>query len=172
MEPFKYSKGLLSEREFMFALPSIIIGVSILSLPNEVAKVTHFSDGWISILVAGILFTGMALLATHVASHFPDKSFYDYASILVTKPIAIAISFLYVLAGVGISAYTTRSVAFISQQYLFNRTPMEVLGLAFLLVVIYGVSGSRVGLFRLNILFFANHFDHLYFCRIVQYQMD
>src|SRR5699024_8177427 len=41
-----------------------------------------------------------------------------------------------------------------SKQYIFVRTPMVVVLLIFLLVVIYGIYGSRVALFRLNMLLF------------------
>jgi len=153
MNSYKYSDENISENEFMIALPSIIIGVSILSLPSEVAKVTQFSDGWVSILLGGIIFTLFAVLATKLATLFPEESFFSYTSFLVTKPVAIILVFLNILVGLFISAYSVRSVAFISQQYLFNDTPMEVIALLFLLTIVYAVSGSRAGVFRLNVLF-------------------
>lgn len=42
----------------------------------------------------------------------------------------------------------------IAKQYLFMRTPIEAINLVFLLVVVYAVAGSSVGLLRLNMLFF------------------
>ncbi|MGO4274149.1 endospore germination permease [Paenibacillus sp. TAF58] len=49
-------------------------------------------------------------------------------------------------------AYEVRAIANISKQYLFEHTPVEAISLTFLLVVVYAVSGSRVGIIRLNIL--------------------
>lgn len=143
----------LSKREFMFAFPSVIIGISILSLPSSIADATSFSDGWIPILIAGIMATLLALLAVHVASYFPGKPFLEYAPTLVTKPIAILFALVLIISHIFLAGFITRTVAYIAQQYLFERTPMEVLALLFLLVVIYAVCGSRVGLFRLNMLF-------------------
>src|SRR5690625_3811298 len=137
----------------MFALSVIMMCVSVLSLPREIAKVTLFSDGWISILLGGIFFVFFTVLAVKLASLFPEKSFYSYTSILVTKPVAIVLTFLNICVGIMISSITIRSLANISQQYLFEQTPMEILALCFLLVVIYAVSGSRAGIFRLNVLF-------------------
>lgn len=153
MNPINNNEKVLTERDLMFSLPSAMIGVSILSLPSDIAKVTSFSDGWISIVIAGVIFTLLATMAVKIALHFPDQSFYDFASYLVTRPVAIIISLVFVATGVLISASATRSLAFIAQMYLFERTPMPVIALAFLLVVVYAVSGSRVGIFRLNILF-------------------
>ncbi len=153
MNPFKYSDEQISDSEFMIALPSVIIGVSILSLPSEVAQVTLFSDGWVSITLAGVILTFIAILAVKVATLFPEQSFLSYTSYLVTRPVAMILAFIYIILSLFISAFAIRSVAFISQQYLFDHTPMEVLALSFLLVVIYAVSGSRAGIFRLNVLF-------------------
>src|SRR5690625_3242747 len=153
MNPFKYSDEQISVSEFMILIPSMVIGVSILTLPSAVAQATLFADGWISILIAGLIFTFIAILGTKVAALFHDKSFLTYTSILVTKPVAIVLAFINIFIAIFISALSVRNVAFISQQYLFDHTPMEVLALSFLLVVVYAVSGSRAGVLRLNVLF-------------------
>src|SRR5690625_2126503 len=153
MNPFKYSDEKIDETELMIALPAVIIGVAILSLPREVASITMYNDGWVSILFGGIIFTTLTVMATKLAAMFPDKSFLDYTSYLVSKPIAIGLVWIKIVLTILLVSFATRSVAYISQQYLFEHTPLEVLALSFLLVVIYGVSGSRAGIFRLNMLF-------------------
>src|SRR5699024_10963731 len=152
MNPFKYEDEYISRTEFMIAIPAMIIGVTVLSLPGSIAKATLYSDGWLVILISGVMFTVMAILATKLAVLFPGQSFLSYTSYLVTKPVATIITFIYSIIAILLSAYSICSVAFISQEYLFEQTPMGVLGLLFLLVVVYAVSGSRAGIFRLNIL--------------------
>src|SRR5699024_7322062 len=153
MQPFRYSDESIDENELMFAIPSIIIGISILTLPSKIAQVTLFSDGWIPILVSGIVITIFALLGLKVANTFPNKDFYDYASLLVTKPIAFIITMGFVISFFALLTYLVGLVSFVTQRYMFTQTPMTAIGLIFLLVIIYAVSGSRVGLFRLNMLF-------------------
>ena len=94
MNPYQYSDNYISEKEFICAYPSIIIGVAVLELPSLVAAETSFSDGWISIFLAGVIFTVLAILAVKVAMCFPDQSFFSYTSFLVTRPIAITISLI------------------------------------------------------------------------------
>jgi len=154
VQHYDISNKRITNGEFTIAFPSAIIGVSVLELPSEVASVTVYSDGWISILIGGIIFSLFALLAVHVAKSFPNDSFYTYTSRLLSKPVAGFIAFIVIVIALLTGSYILRSVAFISQQYLFDKTPMEILALSFLLVVIYAISGERIGLFRLNILFF------------------
>ncbi|MGM8364306.1 GerAB/ArcD/ProY family transporter [Virgibacillus sp. W0181] len=153
MNPFKYSDETISEREFMLALPSIIIGVTILSLPYQVAQVTSGSDGWIAIIIGGLIIGFFSWLGAKLASTFHDQSFFSYSSSLVTKPVAFVFTVTYIMIAITISAYVVRSFSDILKEYLFSKTPVEVLALTLILIVVYAVSGSRAGVFRLNILF-------------------
>lgn len=89
-----------------------------------------------------------------LAANFPDQSFLSYASAIITKPVAILLTLSLGITALLISAYVVRDIASTAKEYLFDQTPVEVVGLTFLLVVIYSVSSSRIGLFRLNMLFF------------------
>ncbi|WP_200416405.1 GerAB/ArcD/ProY family transporter [Virgibacillus salexigens] len=154
MKWFEYGDETISDKELMIAVPSITIGVGILSLPRFIAKDTVSSDGWITLAISGILFIGLAWLIAKLASSYPDQTFVEYAGSLVTKPIAVILTFLLAVHGLILGAYVMRVIADIAKEYLFDRTPVEVIALSFLLVVVYAISGSRAGLFRLNMMFF------------------
>lgn len=148
------SYGTISDMELAFALPGFIVGVAVLSLPHQLASDTIGADGWIPLIVCGMLVTIITLLAMKIASTFPGQTFFSYSSSLVTKPVAMILNFTYTSFSILITAYVIRGVSDIAKHYLFENTPLEVLALSFLLVVVYAVSGSRPGLFRINILFF------------------
>ncbi|MEK3907605.1 GerAB/ArcD/ProY family transporter [Oceanobacillus sp. FSL W7-1309] len=150
---FKYGDDKIQNRDIMIALPSMLIGVGILPFPRILAEDTRFSDGWIVILFSGAIVTAIAWCVAKLAANFPNQSFLDYSSSLVTKPVAVFFTFLFTVQGVALTAFEVRSIAEISHQYLFNRTPMEVVALTFLLVVVYAVANTRGGIFRLNAMF-------------------
>jgi len=150
---FEYADEFISEREIMVVVPSIVIGVGILSYPKYLASVTEGADGWISILIGGIIAIAMTWTVAKMASSFPNEPFLSYASRIVTKPVAVVLTFVFVIFSLQIATFQIRQIADISKQYIFSHTPVEVIALTFLLIVIYAVSGSRVGLFRLNMMF-------------------
>ena len=150
---FNFSDNTISEREIMFALPSIIIGVTILSLPNQLAKVTSASDGWIAIIIGGVIIAFFTWLGAKLAACFPNQNFTAYASSLVSRPIAYLFSLFFIITAIAISAFVVRSFSDILKGYIFDQTPTEVLALALILIVVYAVSGSRAGIFRLNVMF-------------------
>ncbi|WP_163539925.1 endospore germination permease [Gracilibacillus sp. YIM 98692] len=154
MNRFEYADNKFSEIEMMIAIPSFIIGVGILSLPQALASATTAMDGVFSILIAGGIVTFITWAIAKFAASFPDTTFISYASLIVSKPVAILLTFLFAIVFFSITAYQVRKIADISKQYLFDQTPVEVISLTFFLVIIYAVSGSRVGIIRLNMMFF------------------
>ena len=153
MKRFEYADKFIGEHELMIAVPSIVIGVGILSLPKHLASVTIAADGLIPILVGGVLAIFTTWMVAKIASNFPGQSFFSYASCIVTKPVAFVLTLLFAIIFLQIAIFQIRQIADVSKQYIFESTPVEVIALTFLLVVIYAVAGSRAGLFRLNMMF-------------------
>lgn len=144
----------IHDKDIMFAVASNTISITILFLPRYITEHTVSSDGWITIVLGGLIAILLGWLLAKIASSFPNESFLSFASYLVSKPIAILLCFLFILQFIMTSSFQMREIATLSHEYLFDRTPLEVVCLAFILVVIYAVSGSRTAIFRLIILFF------------------
>lgn len=152
MRSFEYGDREIGAKELGYAVASIIIGTGILSLPRTLAATTKTSDGWVSIVIGGMIAIIFGWVMAKLASKFPRKSFFEYTSLITSKKIAYILTFLIVIYMIGISSLTTRMLSNVSKLYLFDRTPIEVLALAFLLVIIYAVSGSTTALLRLNLM--------------------
>ncbi|WP_077324430.1 GerAB/ArcD/ProY family transporter [Virgibacillus siamensis] len=153
MDRFEYGDDKITDKEIMVAVPSIVIGVGVLYLPRVVAADTIAADGWLALLVGGIIIMFFTWLCAKLAVQFPGKQFIDYASLIISKPIAICMTIMLAIQGVLITAFEVRVIGDLAKHYLFDRTPPEVIMLVFLLVVVYAVSGSRAGVLRLNMLF-------------------
>ncbi|MFD1360881.1 GerAB/ArcD/ProY family transporter [Lentibacillus salinarum] len=153
MERFEYADNFIGEREILVSVPSMVIGVGMLSLPRQIASPTVAADGLIAIVTGGVLVILLTWLIAKLASVFPQQNFIDYASLLTSRPLAIVFTSLLAVQGLLLAAFETRVIADVAKQYLFDQTPNGVIGLSFLLVVIYAVSGTRAGLFRLNMMF-------------------
>ncbi|GAA0598937.1 spore germination protein GerLB [Virgibacillus siamensis] len=153
MDRFEYGDDKITDKEIMIAIPSIVIGVGILYLPRSLAEGTLALDGWLPLLIGGIIVSFLTWLTARLAAQFPGQEFLDYASLIVSRPVGICLTLLLAVQGLLITAFETRAIGDLAKHYLFDRTPIEVIMLAFFLVIIYAVSGSRSGIFRLNMLF-------------------
>lgn len=137
----------------MFLITIYTLGVVVLTLPRVIASKTVSVDGWIGIILGGILACLFGWLLAKLVSKFPGQSFMSFTANLLSKPVAIIISFIFFFQYLITASYNARFLAEISRQYFFDRTPVEVICLVFLLVVAYAASGLRVGISRLNFLF-------------------
>lgn len=153
MKPTKIH-GFISDRDLMIAVASNIIGVLTLSFPKVIAEDTNAADGWLPILVGGGIACFLAWILTKIAISFPNQTFYNFSSYLLSKPIATIILVFFLIQFIAFTSFNVREVTVLAHQYLFDNTPIEVISLSFLLVVVYAVSGSRAAIFRLNLIFF------------------
>ncbi|WP_028782244.1 GerAB/ArcD/ProY family transporter [Thalassobacillus devorans] len=154
MKNFNYSDENIYDRDILIAIPSMVIAVATLFLPRELASVTIALDGILALLIGGSITILITWMIVKLASRFPQQSFLTYTSLLINKPIAVLLTCFFIWYGILVVSYEVRAIATISHLYLFDKTPIEVIALNFLLVVVYAVSGSRSAIFRLNALFF------------------
>ncbi|WLD92751.1 endospore germination permease [Alkalihalobacillus sp. AL-G] len=153
MKSFEYGDEEIGVKEILFSVPGMVIGVGILSLPRLLSTATNFLDGWISIIIGGIVAIFFTWIVAKLASRFPRQTFFTYASSIISTPVAFALTLMMSIDLLLFTAYEIRSIAVISKHYLFDRTPVEVISFTFLLVVVYAVSNSRVAILRLNVMF-------------------
>ncbi|UOQ84784.1 GerAB/ArcD/ProY family transporter [Gracilibacillus salinarum] len=153
MKKFEYADEQISDKQILIAVPSFVIGIGVLSLPKYIASVTTASDGWVALLIGGIIAMVITWSVAKLSARFPNQSFFTYSSAIVTRPIAMMLTFLFSCLSMGITALQIRQIADISKHYLLKETPVEVISFTFLLLIIYAVAGSRTALFRLNTMF-------------------
>ncbi|WP_127531276.1 GerAB/ArcD/ProY family transporter [Paenibacillus kobensis] len=153
MKTASFGERPVTPLEMSMTIASMLIGVGVLTLPRTLASATKSFDGWMSIAGAGLIAMLLGALVSRTAVKAGNQPFLEYASSLISRPLACLLAFFQMLYFLGFSAYETRAIANISKQYLFDRTPVEYIALAFFLVIVYGVSGSRSGLLRLNVMF-------------------
>ncbi|MFE8700145.1 Ger(x)C family spore germination protein [Cytobacillus sp. FJAT-54145] len=152
MKNFEYGDKYITEKEIAYAVPSMVIGVGILTLPRLLATTTK-TDGYIALLVAGGLSIIITWLIAALPSRFPGQSFYSYTGRIATKPVALLLTIGISLYFLALTSYLIRVVSMVAKQYLFDITPLEVIAFLFLLIIIYGGAGGSIGVLRLNLMF-------------------
>ncbi|MBO9600095.1 MAG: GerAB/ArcD/ProY family transporter, partial [Cohnella sp.] len=105
MKPFDYADAKIGTREMALMLSSIILGVGVLTMPRDLAKATESSDGWLSILIAGSVAIVLAWIASKLAARFPGRSFYDFTSSIVSKPVATVVTAAFFVYFIGYASF-------------------------------------------------------------------
>ena len=129
------------------------LGVGILTLPKIVAEIMGSSDGWLVILISGIVMLGIGALIGQVINRFPGQSLLSISNQLLGIWITRFIFLLLALIGLAYLAVVLRITGMLAKLYFFDLTPIEVLILIFALVIIYCVAGLRIAIMRICLLF-------------------
>jgi len=116
-----------------------IFGTGVIILPRLTAEHAN-QDGWILVILATILACFCMFVISSLGRCFPDKSFYEYTSILVSKPIALVLSLLFVIRLIFHMSLTLRIFLEIVGQSMLPTSPFWVTGLLLLMVSAYGAS--------------------------------
>lgn len=147
------AEKLISKNHMGINIASVTIGVGILTFPRALAKATGAVDGWISVVLSGLIAYLIAWTLAKLASRFPRQTFFEYSSLIASKPVGYILTTLVCMYTMLFVSFEIRAIGNIAKQYLFYNTPVEMITLSFLLVVQYSVAGSRISMLRLNLLF-------------------
>ncbi|MRD40221.1 GerAB/ArcD/ProY family transporter, partial [Bacillus thuringiensis] len=74
-------------------------------MPRDIANQTLFSDGWIILLLGGLICAVLGWFVTRVAILFPEQYVVQFARALLTTPVAYTVSSILVLTVAALRAY-------------------------------------------------------------------
>jgi spore germination protein len=128
---------------------SFILGLGILTLPRAVTDETGTPDGWISVILGGLVAMLAGSLLAKFSQCFPGKTFYQYSQDIAGKWIGNIIC----LYGVGyftlLASFEVRAMAEVTDFFLLPATPKEVTMGMLLLASAYLVVGGLNAVARL-----------------------
>ncbi|CAM4475055.1 spore germination protein KB [Paenibacillus endophyticus] len=127
------SSGQAAKILIMFAQ-----GSAALILPSAVTAIAK-QDGWLSMLIAGPFNYFILLVYLALADRFPNMSLAQYAEKIVGKWAGKALTFIYILFFLLLSALVLRNISDFMSLSVLPLTPEWFIDSTFMLVVIYGV---------------------------------
>lgn len=130
-----------------------VISVEVFSLAGDAASALG-TDGWLVIVVLGIINIFTVLFIIRLNSIFPGKTIAEYSQIIIgTIPGKVLTSF-FTIHLIFVIAYVTRVFTEVIKMFLLFRTPTEVIMLSLILVCTYIVRGGIECVARIDELLF------------------
>ncbi|MBJ8025981.1 GerAB/ArcD/ProY family transporter [Bacillus cereus] len=134
----------ISQKQLFFLIFQSQVGSGVLSLPFSVHKHTQ-SDGWISILIAGMGIQLFLLLIWTLLWGFKGKNFYEITPIVFGKHLGKIINITYITYFVLIMSVLALRFANLLKKWILDYTPFSILVLLLLVTGIYiGQNNLRV----------------------------
>ncbi|SCX95856.1 GerAB/ArcD/ProY family transporter [Alkaliphilus peptidifermentans] len=145
----KNYNGEITSIQAYIMIISIMIGSGILGLAREVAEISQ-QDAWISVLVNGIFVSIIMSIIVFTIRNFPGHNFFQYTSILLSKPIAYIITVIYIIYIAIFSGISIRFLVEMISTWFLPKTPIFVVSLIIVITTVYMTMHGLTTLARFN----------------------
>ena len=81
------SSKLLSDFYAISIISSTMLGVGLLTLPSSITNQTNNADGWIVLIMDGLLFIGIVLFLVWMVKYFTISCMFDFSQEVTGKLI-------------------------------------------------------------------------------------
>lgn len=132
-------KITLSQLAYIFIQSQI--GVDILNLSTVLHKAAG-ADGWIALLIGGLISTVFVLMILHISKRFPGEGLFDILRSIFGKTLGNVAGFGYYVYFLVVAIYLLTSYGELINQWLLPETPILILYLLLLFSALYTISGG------------------------------
>lgn len=129
---------------------STIIGVGVLSMQSTLAEEMG-PDGWIAILIAGILMIPLFAVYNKIFKLYPDKDFFEIGKTSLGFFFNI-IMLVMVAYLVLVLAIVARTLGELIKIFLLQRTPLEAI------IIVFIISTSYIATYEIDVIARAGYF--------------
>ena len=134
-----YKNDKISNKQLNILLITNIFGTGVIILPRLAFERAGFSS-FIFVALTGLFAFFCAFIIKSLTNLFPDKSFYEYTSIIMGKPISLLLTAGFVFRLIIHTVLTIKIFLQITQHIMLPNTPMWIVAALIILVSAYGSS--------------------------------
>ncbi len=106
-------------------------------MPRTAAEAMGTPDGWISVILGGLLAIVASMIITKLNQWFPGQTFYQYNQQIVGKWLGSLLSLSLTIYSIVFAAFELRIVGEITQFYLLDGTPISFITITMMWVGVY-----------------------------------
>ncbi|MEH6945222.1 GerAB/ArcD/ProY family transporter, partial [Bacillus sp. JJ722] len=141
----------ISKTQFFNIIIQSQIGIAILTLPYQSYQSAKY-NGWLSVLLAGIIIEVIILLIWLLARKFPSLHFFEVINLLLGKKIGGAVCLLYVIYFIIVSGIVLSLYSNIVSEWLLPYTPQWITKVLMVSIGIYVAKDSLQNISRFFVL--------------------
>ncbi|PAF21555.1 hypothetical protein CHH49_11720 [Terribacillus saccharophilus] len=132
-------KITLSQLAYIFIQSQI--GVDILNLSTVLHREVG-ADGWITLLIGGVISIFFVLMIVHISRCFPGEGLFDILKSIFGRKLGSVAGFGYYVYFLVVAIYLLTSFGELINEWLLPETPILVLYVLMLICALYTISGG------------------------------
>ncbi|MBR2563760.1 MAG: GerAB/ArcD/ProY family transporter [Paenibacillus sp.] len=142
------SQVKINTTQTVVIIVNYMLGAGILTLPRTTSRAVGTPDVWISIILSGLIITGVGLIMVTLCRRFPDKNVFQFTGEITGRWIGYILGCATIVYFMVIAAFEIRIMADVTGMYLLERTPTWAIVMVFMWIGIYLISGGLAVIVR------------------------
>jgi len=137
-------QNYLTVSQFALIIFGCIVGVGVLSLPNDVVKAAH-QDGWISTLIGGIYPLYVVIIASYISKKFPNDNILILSKRYFGKIIGSIFNLIFATYFIFTASMIACYYSNLMRSYIMGfLTPFKLLAILFMCIIYAASRGLKV----------------------------
>ncbi|MEH7612939.1 GerAB/ArcD/ProY family transporter, partial [Gottfriedia acidiceleris] len=132
----------ISTNQTVMLIVNFIFGAGILILPRSVTDKVKTPDGWITVIISGLIITLLTFLLVMLCKQYPNETYFQFTQKIIGKWLGISLSIIIIVYYVCLSALEVRVMAETTRLFLLQGTPTWAILIPFLWIGLYLVLGG------------------------------
>ncbi|OAB42477.1 spore germination protein [Paenibacillus glacialis] len=128
---------------------SYMLGTGVLTLPRTLTESVKTPDGWISIIVGGLIMMLAGICIVKLCQQFPGKTIYQFGKEIVGNWIGSCLIMIMIIYFVTTSALQIRVMTEVTMLYLLESAPQWAIIMSFMWIGLYLITGGIKPIARL-----------------------
>lgn len=143
----------MSNRDYTFLVFGGMVGVGVISLPNDISKVAY-EDAWISAILGGVYPLYMVLIAKAMVKRFPEENIVVLSKKYLGKYIGSLLNIIFFSYFIFLSSMVISSYIILIRTFVLGfLTPIKAIGIM-VIVIVYTSSKGLKTLSKINVYVF------------------
>lgn len=126
----------ISSNQIRGLIITAVIGVGVLSLPNNLVNIMGL-DGWIPIILSGAIMVAMVFIIVKTFEYFPGMDIFEISKATLGTVFSTIYQIVLLFYMIVLLAYVSRTLGEVIRAFLLENTPIEVIIFSFILVTSY-----------------------------------
>ena len=157
------NKEVISGRQLVALVFTFIIATSTLFLPAFVTQHAG-QDGWISVLLAGLVGVIVILVVTAVGLRYPDLTLIEYSEIILGKWPGKIVGLIFMVFYLHLTSLIIREVSATISRQILTGSSLESITIILFIISAYAVKKGLEVITRMNILILMLTYFAMFIC--------
>lgn len=145
--------GKIISSELAAIISCSMLGIGMLTLPRTITEKVHSSDGWIVLILNGLLIGLFICVLVAMLKKHQVTNYYTYMEEAYGRLLSKVIGLLVVLYFVGVASFEVLAMSEMVRFYLLEDTPEEIVILTLILASVHLLTGKIKAIAKVCVFF-------------------